>query len=160
MQLQLHFYNTRVGLFVARALAISCAFQAITTAAVGSTGVPLTGLQGCVPNQMRLQIQGSRAGKTFFTQGYVMMNVPVSGVSTLQVRNQMMQIFASQPPGMPGVLEDGLLSAIIRMSQQLHKYPPSGTSLVGNIEREIIGVDKGAQWRLDLENLRGHNLKQ
>ena len=151
----------RMTFYVARAISIACAMQAGITTAVGYSNISLAGQKGCAGNQMRLQIQASRAGVTPYTKGYVMMNIPATGVLTLQVRRQMEVIFTNQPEGFPGSLEDGLYSAIIRMSMNLHRYPPNGISLENyNTEREIIGEARGLLWRLDLENLRGTNLRR
>ena len=162
LHIRLPSFNINVGYGIhalAKATALACAMQAAITTVMGHMDVPLTGQKGCVGNQMRLQIQGSDAGKTPYTEGYVMMNIPAMGVSVLQVRQQMQKIYMDPPAWFPGGLSSELYSAIVRMSIALQKYPPYGTSVGGNIEREIIGQHKKLLWRLDLENLRGTNLK-
>jgi hypothetical protein len=94
------------------------------------------------------------------SEGYVMQNIPAVGVMVGQVQRQLNVIFYDQPSWFPSSLESNLWSAIIRMSMSLNRYPPAGTSFIGNMEREIIGTEKGLEWRLDLENLNGTNLRK
>ncbi|KAB2838703.1 MAG: hypothetical protein F9K47_17530, partial [Burkholderiales bacterium] len=146
--------------YIVRALALACALEAAGTTIAGYSGAALSDVKGCAANQMRLQVQASKSGTTGFTEGYVMMNRPDVGVTTWQVRSQLQRIHADNPAGFPGVFGGALVSAIIRMSASLNRYPPAGTRSIGNIEREIIGTVRGTEWRLDLENLRGNNLRE
>ena len=54
----------------------------------------------------------------------------------------------------PGSLARDLRSAIIDVSMSLNRWPPAGVSRGGNIERSEFG-----DFRVDVENLRGHNLR-
>ena len=63
------------ALYTVQAIAIACASEAAITTVMGYAGASLTSMEGCGPNQMRLQIQGSRSGTTLYTEGYTMQNV-------------------------------------------------------------------------------------
>jgi hypothetical protein len=65
---------------------------------------------------------------------------------------------AVRAPWFPSRLVPQLVTAIIKMSRKLDHYPPGGSQASGNIERFTF-TDQGIQYRLDLENLYGHNLR-
>ena len=118
--------------------------------------------KGCTVNQMRLQLQASKNGVTSYTKGYVMTNHPRIGVTRSQVINKMNAIYLDPPSGFPRSLSSGLNSAIIKVSKKVNSYSPAGEHQQNyNIIKGKIGEDnKKREWRLDLENLRGINLRQ
>jgi RHS repeat-associated protein len=110
------------------------------------------------PNQMRVQLQlGSE--KTY--------GIPISapqdpGVATRQVRDSLQELYNNYPkqtPWFPQSLDGKLRCAIIDISQELKRFPPSGVTQGGNIVRSEFAGEKGKKYRVDVENLRGHNLR-
>jgi hypothetical protein len=83
------------------------------------------------------------------------------------VRDAMLQIYTNAKAQAPnyewfpfGSLEPWLRSAIIKLSQDLKRYPPSGvTGQNLNILREETTF-RGKDYRLDIENMSGHNLRE
>ena len=52
-----------------------------------------------------------------------------------------------------------MFRAIVSLSIKLGQVPPHGVAMVGNILREEI-FHRGKGYRIDIENLRGHNLRR
>jgi hypothetical protein len=71
---------------------------------------------------------------------------------------ELYQDAGTRAPWFPSRLLPKLVGAIIGLSQKLDQYPPGGTQASGNIER-ITFSDRGVQYRVDIENLFGHNLR-
>jgi hypothetical protein len=139
--------------------AIACSSEFILTSMVAMpASSPTFGCrsQGGV---MRVQLQVSRSGTTPNTEGIPLSN-PTIGVTTLDVRTAMLNLFFSTPLWFPSSLEPALHSAIVGMSIKISKYPPLGvTGHSRNIEREEFPGRKGMLYRIDLEHVRGTNLR-
>jgi len=107
---------------------------------------------------MRVQIQEG----SLHNYSCVAVNTPDRGVTALQIRTSMQYLYNSYsnaPRGkwIPASVDADLKAAIIRMSQKLTDFVSGGgVSQGGNIWRELVG---NTGIRLDLENLRGHNLR-
>lgn len=107
-------------------------------------------------NQMRVQLQQSRAGVTLKTHGIPIFGPATPGIGVRQVQAALARLFAEAQilDWFPNSQLRDLRTAIIRVSQALNRYPPGGIIWGGNIEREEFG-----EFRVDIENLRGHNLR-
>jgi hypothetical protein len=113
-----------------------------------------------IPYRMRVQLQDDTMITTN-TYGVTRSNNPVPGVTVLQVRDALSELYSMvqiRAPWFPSRLSPQLATAIILLSQRLGQYPPGGTTASGNIERRTFR-DRGIQYRVDIENLRGHNLR-
>lgn len=113
-----------------------------------------------IPHRMRLQLQDDTmiAGHTY---GITRTNNSIPGVTVLQMRHALFELYhtvAVGAPWFPLRLRPRLVGAIVYLSQRLGQYPPGGTVSGGNVERATF-LDRGIQYRLDIENLRGHNLR-
>jgi hypothetical protein len=113
-------------------------------------------------HRMRVQLQDDTNKKySKHTFGITRTNNASTGVTKLQLRNAMDELYqglAIRATWFPLTLRPQLKNAIILISQKLDQYPPSGTQTSGNIER-ITFLDRGIQYRVDIENLFGHNLR-
>ncbi len=95
------------------------------------------------------------------TYGVTRTNNPNPGVTVLQVRHAMQELYQNVQVGAPWFplrLLPQLFTAIVNLSQRLGHYPPGGTSASGNIERRTFR-HRGVEHRVDIENLFGHNLR-
>jgi hypothetical protein len=119
---------------------------------------------GIVPpvHRMRVQLQDDTMKKNHpHTFGVARSANASTGVKRLHMRNAMKELYQDvgiRAAWFPLRFLPQLVSAIIRISQKLDQYPPGGTQTSGNIER-ITFLDHGIQYRLDIENLFGHNLR-
>ena len=113
-------------------------------------------------HRMRVQLQDDTNFKNHpHTFGIARTANASTGVTTLQIRHALAELYQTvnvRATWFPLRLLPRLISAIISMSQKLNHYPPAGIQRPGNIERETF-VDRGVQYRVDLENLFGHNLR-
>ena len=113
-------------------------------------------------HRMRVQLQDDTNIKHApHTYGIARTANATTGVTVLQIRHALMEMYqdvAMRAPWFPLRLRPQLVAAIIAMSQKLGHYPPAGIQRPGNIERATF-VDHGTQYRVDLENLFGHNLR-
>ena len=109
-------------------------------------------------NTMRVQLQQGHN----HTYGLPIIAPENPGVSVLQVRMTMATMFSTCPVAAPWFplnrLKSQLVSGVIRLSTKLGTYPPLGTSKGGNIERAEF-YDGGKEYRIDIENLFGWNLR-
>lgn len=113
-------------------------------------------------NRMRLQLQDDTMirGHTYG----ILRDAPANpGVRRVDIWNALGQLYntvhAGGVPWFPAnQLMQHLLTAIIQVSKAIHKYPPNGVSGSRNIERATF-ISKGIEYRVDLENLRGTNLR-
>jgi hypothetical protein len=83
------------------------------------------------------------------------------GVTVLQMQTgALMALFLEGKEMIPGRLESAFLGAIARTSMKLGDFRAGGgVTLGGEIWDEEFG-DRGVIYRVDLENLRGHNLRR
>jgi hypothetical protein len=90
-----------------------------------------------------------------------------TGVTTRQIRDAMQQIYSNAAAQTLNYewfpfasLGPWLRSAIIQLSQELKRYPPGGVfgQNLNILRRETIF--RGRDYRLDIENISGHNLRQ
>lgn len=143
--------------------AATCATIYAAGSVSGSAGAFFSAGPGgmCVPNQMRVQLQESdRSGTTLNTLGVPLMAPSALGVTTLEVRNAMyLDIFYGHPAWFPNSLESDLHGAIMYLSIRIGRYPAiGGTSQSGTIENAVI-PSRRTNFRIDIENLRGRNLR-
>lgn len=141
-------------------LVISKSF--VTAVAVSvAIGATLGGDSKSDNSAMRLQLQAGDAH--YWSQ---VLGAPQSiGVTSVQVRaglaamhTAVLTDFTFLP--FPDAAEPGLFSAIIRMSQKLTPITAGGgVTQGGSVLREIFYYGHDA-FRVDLENLRGHNLRR
>jgi len=109
---------------------------------------------------MRVQLQDDTMISTH-TYGVTRVNNPVPGVTVLQIRAALQELYQNvqlRAPWFPLRLCPQLVTAIVRLSIRVAHYPPGGTTASGNIDRETFN-DRGTQYRVDIENLFGHNLR-
>ncbi len=111
-------------------------------------------------NQMRLQLQQGSAE----TYGVTRENFPRKGVTVRQMQSALNQLRLTkdfEAPWFPEVLDDWLGSSIIIISQRLNTVPGSGgvmaTGTISTLKQETFHRNK--EYRLEIENLRGHNLR-
>jgi RHS repeat-associated protein len=120
--------------------------------------VPPPGFRHCGVNQMRVQLQ---TGKQTF--GLVASATPATGVTSVQVQQRLRDLYYSRGAlnWYPSRLDSNLFSAIIRMSKAINRFVLGGGVYLGeNVAREkFVDPKTGQRFRLDLENLRGHNLR-
>jgi RHS repeat-associated protein len=84
---------------------------------------------------------------------------PYPGVTTLQINTLMARMNGDTKSSFTKPGQQGLYSAIIKMSQLIKGYAPFGTSASGNINRTKF-MDRDCEWRVDLENKSGTNLRR
>ena len=111
-------------------------------------------------HRMRVQLQDDTMIRGH-TYGVTRTNAPNPGVTVLQIRNALGELYHMvqvRAPWFPARLLPQLVNAIIQLSQRVGQYPPGGTTASGNIERRVF-TDRGIQYRVDIENLYGHNLR-
>lgn len=144
-----------------QAVAGICFAQAISSlASKNSLTSVIENKSGCQFNQVRVQLQqGSRRDRTI---GKVAIWSANSGVSVNQVRGKLGELYFSRRLGnwFPSALDTWMYRSIVSLSIKLGQIPKAGgVSIVGNIFREEIFL-KGLEYRVDIENLRGHNLRR
>ena len=109
-------------------------------------------------NRMRVQLQ--TGSKTPWSD---IATAPANrGVTAVQVEAKMlvMNMLHGTIEGFPNACSPKLKSATIHMSQTLRRIVGSGgTSLGGNVARETFCCPDRTNWRIDVENLKGHNLR-
>jgi hypothetical protein len=117
----------------------------------------------CGPAKMRVQFQVSLycnnpGGDAVNTIGGVVEQLNRSlGVTKLQVREKMAEMFAIKPSWvLNGV---NLVGMIVYISQRLDRYPPIGVEGRRDVER-AEQFYKGLCYRVDIENFVGRNLKE
>ena len=114
---------------------------------------------------MRVQLQWSKAGKTETYKTKVVNASPDVGVTVRQLQGALKILWDS-------IYEDNHTRfqknryrshfghAITTISNRLNGRPPVGVMQEPfNIEREEWTDDRGGYFRVDVENLRGHNLR-
>jgi RHS repeat-associated protein len=109
-------------------------------------------------NQMRVQLQEGDSE----TYGVPRAAPAESGVSVRQMRDALQQLYEDIPTKAPWFplnrLQNEFYTAVVYISQRLGTFPPNGIIQGGNILRYVIN-DRRKEYRLDVENLRGHNLR-
>jgi RHS repeat-associated protein len=118
------------------------------------------------PGQIRIQLQDSYAGLTKHTLGYPLIgrtgNPP--GVTVNEVQAGMALLYADvafRADWFPLSMKPWLGSSIVSVSRRLNRYPPGGISgrQLG-FESEKIQYSGTIEYRIDVDNLRGTNLRQ
>jgi hypothetical protein len=86
---------------------------------------------------------------------------PADGVTLLQIRSLMVLMYggAKATGEFPNSCLTQLRSSIIEMSQKIKRFPPLGVITGANIERVKFKC-QACEYRIDLENKRGHNLRR
>lgn len=118
------------------------------------------------PGQMRIQLQDSHSGTTKHMLGYPLVgrtgNPP--GVTVNDVQAEMAVLYgdvAAKGDWFPLDLKATLGSSIVKLSKRLNRYPPGGvTGLQRGIESEQFSYTGSISYRIDIDNLRGTNLRQ
>jgi len=118
------------------------------------------------PNSMRVQLQEG-LDNTFY--GVAQFNTAQTGVTVFQMRSALQTLYdlASNDgsfgrKGFPfNALDSWLVTSVIIASQKLGTYPPGGIPFP---RRSFINIPttwyRGKEYRLDVDNLAGHNLRQ
>ena len=118
------------------------------------------------PNRMRVQLQEG-VDNTFY--GISQYNTEQVGVTVLQMRSALLTLYntASSDSAIGrsafpfNALNDWLMSSVIIASQKLGTYPPGGIFVP---KRNFVSIPtvwhRGKEYRLDVDNLAGHNLRQ
>jgi RHS repeat-associated protein len=119
-------------------------------------------------NRMRVQLQDETTrygGASTHTHGVTRANRSSVGVTARQMRDAMDQLYRTyrkDAPWYPKGLDTELVWAIITTSERITGIVASGGVVqTGTLRPNLtwFGPD-GVEYRLDLENLRGHNLRQ
>ena len=117
----------------------------------------------CADNQVRVQLQENipNGGNTYSA---VAVAPKAIGVLVVQVQFALLRLFSTTPSWFPmNRLRFNLMGAISSASKDLNKFPPSGVAGENlNILREQIPSMSGGrtgEYRLDIENMHGHNLR-
>lgn len=114
-------------------------------------------------NVMRLELQDDAQNQDHYWS-QVIVNSQKIGVTTRQVRDGLEGMHDAVLADLtdkhfPTRLEPELYSAIIQFSQKLDPVRAAGgVTQAGNVLREKF-YDRGREFRIDLENLHGHNLR-
>ena len=85
-----------------------------------------------------------------------------TGVSVNHVRAKLKQLFYIRNEGgwFPSALDKWMFQSIVSLSKKLTGIPAGGgVNIVGNILREETFFRR-LEYRIDIENLRGHNLRR
>ena len=140
----------------------SCVGMAVASMIPGLEGVILPGPLGlCESNTMRVQFQVSpvSGGVTLYTHAQAIYGLPGIGVSATQVEAVMRGLFQLLPPWWPHSLESVTVGMMARTSIAIRRRVPGG--VFGNVYvwKEPY-VNNRLEYRIDVENKRGHNLKR
>src|SRR5579862_2004198 len=115
--------------------------------------------------EMRIQLQVSHSGQTSNTYGMpVAASDPDRGVTPLELRSAMQELYRVamnlEVEWFPANnMESKLVEAIVVLSERIKKYEESGISGDRNIERYSWEASRGREYRVDIENKRGLNLR-
>jgi hypothetical protein len=128
---------------------------------------PKVGVDEEEPGRMRVQLQDSVDGKTKHTESVVILEQPPlgRGVTVRQVQAGLLKLYekGEQAKWYPNNQLGDLGSAIIKVSEKLNNYPAAG-----GIQGPRTGIateqwpnnkNKNTTYRVDVENLRGWNLR-
>ena len=107
--------------------------------------------------EMRLQLQ--EKSNNIWSDTYLGMEPIGVRAYDIRVGLQLMYKGVERSSDFPSQCLPDLVSAIIYMSQKVGRFPPNGIVMVGNVARETFTC-KCKNYRVDLENLFGHNLRQ
>ena len=158
-----------VSITILRQGAAACFGIAVASMAPGFEAVALPKpLDLCQANTMRVHLQDSvspvpgKGTQNTTAKGLgVVYGVPGIGVTAMQVRGKMEQLYYSKPSWWPGPATGMLKSLIIDVSQQLTRIVAGG-GVDGY--QPSVATQQGAYgrmyYRVDVDNLRGHNLKR
>jgi hypothetical protein len=143
---------------VAATAALAC--SAIYAASLLAQFAEISGPGGVcaahLPNNMRVQLQQSRAGKTLNTLGIPIYGPEEPGVWVRAVQLALGALYGSSPDWLPGSFDQQFSAAIVHISQNLNGYPPGGVNGgVYTIERENFD-----EFRVEVEQIRGWNLRE
>lgn len=157
--LNLGYYSTKGTTRVVQAGVLLCLGQMVSSM-VGNdviTSDIANGNEGCKLNRMRVQLQ---QGSTH-TTGIPSVATPNPGVSVNQVRGTLNQLYLGRSRAwFPKELDKWMYQSIVSISIKLGRIPPLGVRTTGrDILREQTFL-KGKSYRIDVENLRGHNLRR
>ena len=121
------------------------------------------------PGQTRVQVQDSHSGTTEHTVGSAQTGTVIvapdnyRSVSVRQMQAGMAGAYASAAAAswFPNELLPQLGGAIVEISKKLNDYPPGGIALGRSLgfESEQWSYFGHVTYRIDLDNLRGQNLR-
>lgn len=119
-------------------------------------------------NVMRLQLQlgFSHIWPLSGTEAGTMRNSASIGVTTNQVdavltAMSIVVYYEGRKPSFPRSCEEELDKAIVKMESNVRRYPPYGVTAIGNLRRDsVVFICCGKEYRLDIENIKGINLRQ
>jgi hypothetical protein len=143
----------------AKAVAITCLAQMVSSMIVADLPAAMMNSQqkGCEMNQMRVQLQQG----SLHTISHVAHATPNPGVTTNHVRAKLKHLYYSRSGAswFPVALDKWMYDSIVALSRDLARFPPYGVTMGGNILRKETYY-RGKEYRIDIENLRGHNLRK
>jgi len=158
MEFQAGFSRMTLAAMSVTSLVTVCAFQYALSSAASGSGVDTSSIPGpCInrrpqePNKMRVQLQ---EGNTHY-DSEVVTALPQRGVTVVQMERALEVMFHRAKTLIPSRFESDFLGAIARTSVGLRLFPPVGVIQGGNVWRETF-----SSFRVDTENLRGHNLRE
>jgi hypothetical protein len=142
-----------------KAVALSCMAQMVTSMVMAEIPNVVMSSQrsGCEMNQMRVQLQQGH----LHTISHVAHATPNPGVTTDHVRAKLKHLYYSRSGEgwFPSALGKWMYDSIVELSMDLSRFPPYGVTMGGNILRKETH-HRGKEYRIDIENLRGHNLRR
>jgi hypothetical protein len=115
---------------------------------------------------MRAQFQDCQSGKTLHTFALPVESDDPDGVTVAQVHallDQMLALMPTQATWIPSRLHVQFRQMVEQTKQKVAKAPPSGVWQVGGNVRAFQSTYRdrnGVEYRVDVENCRGHNLKK
>jgi len=112
--------------------------------------------EGCELNQMRVQLQQGSS----HTNSKVAFALPRWGVSKNHLRARLKHLYYDRHVGgwFPSTMDKWMFDSIVKLSKKIGKVPSSGVSEGGTILTEQTTYKK-KNYRIDIENLRGTNLR-
>ena len=109
------------------------------------------------PNVMRVQLQ---QGSVHYADDVAEWPAD-QGVSVQQLEQSLVILFNQGRPRIPTRLESVFLGAIARTGIWARETRAAGgIARTGTVHQEYFGDRHAARYRLDTENLRGHNLRR
>lgn len=140
---------------------LACTAIAVASTMPGFADAVLPGpLQLCQAHRMRVQFQVSpvSGGITLETHAQAIYGLPGIGVRATQVEAVMNGLFMSLPAWWPNSIESPTIGMMARTSIAIRRIVPGGVVGRTYVWKEPH-VHNRLEYRIDVENLAGHNLK-
>jgi hypothetical protein len=109
---------------------------------------------------MRVQLQEAQAGVTLQTYAIAITDTSGRGVTAQEVRGVVMTL--AHHPALPSRLRSVAIGpAFSSISATTSRWVAAGgvRGLNRFVASVVLNPDERRQWRIDVENLRGHNLR-